>query len=117
MCDWGYSHFLFWALPSVVSEWYQELAIAPHVRLGKNVESGKPGEREIYNPEVALVGLGHLTLNLVRCDPACDKQKRTRCVLDDRSSARQVSVPFRVRLSQARRSEPRSSAPACGTCW
>ena len=45
--------------PPVVSEWCQELAIAPRVRLGKSIESGKPGEREIYNPEVARVGLGH----------------------------------------------------------
>jgi hypothetical protein len=27
--------------------------------VGKRVESRKPGEPEIYNPEVALVGLGH----------------------------------------------------------
>ena len=43
----------------MVSEWRQELAIASRGRLGKRVESGKPGERETYNPEVALVGLGH----------------------------------------------------------
>jgi hypothetical protein len=43
----------------VVSEWRQELAIASRGRLGERVESRKPGEREIYNPEVALVELGH----------------------------------------------------------
>jgi len=74
----------------VASEWCQELAIAPRVRLGKSVESSKLGEREIYDPEVAREGLGHLALNLVRCDPGRGKQKYPRCVLDD--------VPVRVRL-------------------
>src|SRR5918995_482505 len=91
------SRFLFPGLPSVagvappvVSEWCQELAIAPRVRLGKSIESSKPGEREIYNPEVARVGLGQLAPNLVRRDPGRGKQKYPRCVLDD--------VPVRVRL-------------------
>jgi hypothetical protein len=45
--------------PPVVSDWCQELAIAPRVRLYKSIESCKPSEREIYDPEVARVGLGH----------------------------------------------------------
>jgi hypothetical protein len=89
------SRFLFSRLPCVAGccasgsvRVVSEAGACPSPPFRQKRRKRKPGEREIYNPEVALVALVHLALNLLCCDPSQGKQKYPCCILDDRYTSR-----------------------------